>query len=257
MVIALRDRMRIGTGRVFATCLVGGCLAATEARAQSTYFEVPSGDVPERKQMIAQAQAAANDSLDLSGMVVVGVGSGFEVGASVANLLWERSNGDFGFVSNARRGEEPLAPLLLLTSQKLFRAEERWQVTVGVQTGTNVARAEDVSLVARAYALLVLDLDERGRCSAGPYVASTSMLGQHQNFGGFLGCEIELVPRKFGFEGEWDASASALGKLSIGPRIHLGSWGALAVAAQIPNAWGSAEYRGVAQLEITHPGPQE
>ena len=126
---------------------------------------------------------------------------------------------------------------------------------MGAQGGGNLAARGDLAFVARGYALAILDLQDYGRCTIGPYVGSKLLLGNRQNFGGFMGCEVEVVPKRFGFELEWDAGANALGKLSLGPRMHLGKWGASEHWwPDSEKAWGTAVGAHVAQLEATFPG---
>lgn len=231
-------------------------LMSARAAAQETFFQVPTGDVPELAQGRAQFQLGAGKELDLGGTAVVGIGYGLELGVTLYNLDFAREEGKFGLADNAS-GSEPYAPLALFVAQKLFKLTDHWGLALGAQLGSNVAARDRLALVARAYGLAVLDLKERGRCTLGPYAATKTLLGDAQRFGGFAGCEIEIVPEAFGFEAEWDAGAHALGALAFGPRAHLGKCCALSVGAQIPNAWGSAAYRALAQLEITYPGKQE
>ena len=207
--------------------------------------------------MIGQAQVSAGKALDLGAVFVVGVGAGFEVGATLYNLTFETEEGRFSLAANHSDRAEPFAPLLLATAQKVFRRDHLLQFSLGAQVGRNLAARGDLAFVARGYALAIVDLQDCGRCTIGPYVGSQLLLGNRQHLGGFMGCEVEVVPKRFGFEIEWDAGANALGKLSVGPRIHLGRWGALSIGGQIPNAWGTAAWRAVAQLEATFPGQQE
>lgn len=242
--------------RLAGVALVALGALPTDAAAQATFFEVPSADIPERAQFIGQAQLGVGSDVDMGATAVVGLGADTEVGVTFYNIEWQRKNGSLGFSPNSQDTRKPFAPLALLTAQKRI-GDKRVQGSFGAQAGTNLAAAQHVALIARAYALLVLDLDERGRCVVGPYLASEAMLGNQQRAGAFMGCEIELIPKVFGFEAEWDVGAHALGKLSVGPRLHLGHWGALSVGAQVPNAWGNADYRALAQLEVTYPGAQE
>ena len=255
--------MRCTCGAPVRSVLLPACLFATllasvgSAQAQATFFDVPSADLPERGQTLAQLQAAAGEELELGAVLAAGIGAQTEVGLTLYNLTWERAEGELAFASNASDTEDPFAPVLVATGQKLFGDKDSAQLSLGAQAGSNLASWEHLQFVARAYALLVLDLEERGRCTLGPYVASPELLGAHQYAGAFMGCEVEALPRRFGFEIEWDAGAGALGKLSVGPRVHIGHWGALSVGAQIPNSWSDATWRALAQLEATYPGQQE
>jgi hypothetical protein len=231
-------------------------LVARSAAAQETFFQVPNGDVPEPRQLRSQLQVAMDKELDVSGTAVMGVGHDIELGVSFYNLAFEHRAGRVALADNAAP-PEPYAPLLLFVAQQRYEWREWFGLGLGVQAGTNLAERDDLAFVARGYVLSVFDFGQRGRCAFGPYVASASFLGDHQRVGGFAGCEVELAPDVFGFEADWDAGAHALGALSLGPRVHLGRCCALTAGAQIPNAWGSAGYRALAQFELTYPGKQE
>lgn len=238
---------------ILACCSI---LATTAADAQETFFQIPNGDVPEPGQLRSQLQAGLGKELDVSGTAVVGLGHDLELGLSFHNLQFEHRAHQIALADNAEP-PEPYAPLLLLVAQQRYELSAWFALGLGAQAGSNLAESKDVAFVARAYALSVFDFEERGRCSLGPYVASANFLGDRQRVGGFAGCEVEFVPDVFGFEADWDAGAHALGALSLGPRVHLGKCCALTAGAQIPNAWGSASYRALAQFELTYPGKQE
>lgn len=227
---------------------------AGAAHAQTTFFQVPSADVPSRAQTHVQLQLAAGHILDLGGAVMVGLGGDWELGATLYNLELTGRSGRFVLEDNADEPSEPYAPLALLSAQKLIELGDRYGLAFGAQVGSNTAAARDPSLVARGFGLFVLDLHERGRCTVGPYVATPNLLGEHQLLGGFAGCEIELVIDYLAIEADWDAGKHALGALSLGPRAHLGEHAALSLGVQIPNAWGSADYRYLLQLELAYPG---
>lgn len=232
-----------------------GSTYAQEARAQTTFFQVPSADVPSRGQTHAQLQLAAGRIVDVGAAFMVGLGGDWELGATLYNLEFSaRAGPRLVLEDNAREPREPYAPLALLSAQKRVELAERYGLAFGVQLGSNTAAAHQLSVVARGYALFVLDLQERGRCTLGPYAATPNLLGDRQLFGGFAGCEIELVIDLLAVEADWDAGKHALGALSLGPRVHLGEHAALTLGIQIPNAWGSADYRYLLQLELAYPG---
>ena len=45
----------------------------------------------------------------------------------------------------------------------------------------------------------------------------------------------------------------ALGKASLGLRVQLGDYAAFSAGVQIPNASGSSDYAGIAQVELVYP----
>src|SRR5829696_2488993 len=104
-----------------------------------------------------------------------------------------------------RMNDRSPSPLLLGSAQKSFGSSSTDFASLGIQAGTNVGAAEH-SLVLRAYALGILDLESHGRCSLGPYVATPTLLGDEQRFGGFVGCEVDLSDT-FALLAEWDAGA--------------------------------------------------
>jgi hypothetical protein len=247
----LRRSLRL----TFPALLLSAYLAPARAvHAQTTFFQVPSADVPSRGQTHAQFQLAAGEIVDVGAAAMVGLGGDWELGVTLYNLEFAARAGRVALDSNAREASEPYAPLALASAQKLFELGERFGLAFGAQLGSNLARAGLLSAVARGYALFVLDLGERGRCTLGPYAATRNLLGDRHVFGGFAGCEIELVIDRLAVEADWDAGQHALGALSLGPRVHLGEHAALTVGLQIPNAWGSADYRYLMQLEFAYPG---
>lgn len=227
------------------------------AQAQTTYFQVPSADVPERAQIRAQLQGMGSTYAEFEAMLVAGLGQQWELGATLLNLDYEPTLATIRAHRNHSDRAEPLAPIWLATAQKRFEFNPTFGLSVGVQTGSEFVAFKRAKFVGRGYALLVLDFDSWGRCTGGPYVATASLLGEHQRMGGFLGCEIDVLRKVFGFEADWDLGAHALGAASFGPRLHLGEHSVLSAGVRIPNAWGTAPWGGLLQLELTYPGRQD
>jgi hypothetical protein len=227
------------------------------ASAQTTFFQTPSADVPERAQVRGQLQAAASHEAEFEAMVVLGLGHRLELGLSVYNLALAVPQGGVRLRQSHDDAREPLGPVGVLSAQKLFELSPLFGLSLAAQAGTDMVSPQRAQFVGRAFVLLVLDFDERGRCTAGPYVATHTFVGEGAVWGAAAGCEYELVPHVFGLEVDWDAGSHALGTLSFGPRLHLGVHAALSAGFRIPNAWSSAEWALISQLELTYPGEQD
>jgi hypothetical protein len=243
--------------RIAAIFVLSLLFTAAPSWAQTTYFQVPSADVPAPGQARAQLQGMGSGDAEFEAMLVLGVGHDVEVGATLLNLAYDLSRVAIRARQNHDDRTQPLAPLWLVTAQKLFELHELVGVSLGVQTGSEFVDPARARFVGRGYALLVLDFDHWGRCSAGPYVATPTFLGERQRTGGFLGCELDLVRNVFGVDVDWDLGAHALGAASFGPRLHMGEHSVISAGVRVPNAWGSAAWGGLLQLELTYPGRQD
>jgi hypothetical protein len=237
--------------------LVGVLLAAPLARAQTTYFQVPSADVPNRGQVRSQVQAMGATYAEFEAMMVVGIGHEIELGATFLNLDFDLTHVSIRQRQNHDDASEPVAPVWLATAQKLFQLNQAVGVSLGLQAGSEFVEPSRAQFVGRSYVLVALDFESWGRCSFGPYVATRTFLGEQQRWGAFVGCELEVVRKVFGFEADWDVGAHALGAASFGPRLHLGEHSVISAGVRVPNAWGSAPWGGLLQLELTYPGRQD
>jgi hypothetical protein len=225
--------------------------------AQTTFFQVPSADVPNAAQVRAQVQGMGSSYAEFEAMAVLGVGHELELGVSFYNVDYLLRHRGLSQQRNHNDDAKPLAPIGLGTAQKLFELTPQLGLSLGAQAGADFVEPQRASFVGRAYALVALDFDRWGRCTLGPYLATTTLLGAHQNAGGFWGCELELMRDVFGLEVDWDLGAHALGAFSFGPRLHLGEHSVIAAGLRIPNAWGIAPWGGLVQLELTYPGRQD
>lgn len=241
---------------IVASIILALCFAS-EVSAQTTFFQVPSADVPTRGQARAQVQGMGSSYAEFESMVVVGLGLEMELGVSFYNLDFDLTRATIRARQNHEDPAEPVSPIGLASAQKLVELSELVGVAFGVQAGADLVEPRRAHFVARAYALLALDFERWGRCTVGPYLATQTFLGDHQRGGVFLGCELELMRDVFGLEADWDLGAHALGAASFGPRLHLGEHSVIAAGVRIPNAWGSAQWGGLLQLELTYPGRQD
>ncbi|HEX6243115.1 MAG TPA: hypothetical protein VFZ61_19510 [Polyangiales bacterium] len=242
--------------RVFTILLLSFAIPPI-ARAQTTFFQVPSADVPSRGQARAQLQGMGTTYAEFEGMLVMGLGHQWELGFTFYNLAFDLTRTTLRARQNHEDSAEPVAPTGLASAQKLVELTQLMGIAFGVQAGADLIEPRRAHFVGRAYALLALDFERWGRCTAGPYVATQTFLGEHQRGGAFVGCELELMRDVFGLEADWDLGAHALGAASVGPRFHLGEHSVIAAGVRIPNAWGSATWGGLVQLELTYPGRQD
>lgn len=106
------------------------------SKSQQNYFNVPSGEITEKKKFFFQYQLNAKNQLLQNNLTLdFGLGHHYEAGVNLFDL--NTSSSTFPGLLKNSGNTDPLAPLVLLNMQKaiVFR---NWSVSAGFQAGGNL-----------------------------------------------------------------------------------------------------------------------
>jgi hypothetical protein len=230
-------------------------LSTARVGAQATFYQVPSGDITDPRDIYVQQQSTLTDLLDLSLQSMVGVGSNFDLGVSIYNFDLVRRRNALHLAANHSDRQDPFGPLALAMIQKRFDDPSGFGAFLGVQVGPNVAPLSSMRVAVRAYANVVAELGENRRCTAGGYVANGIFAGGSSvQYAPWAGCEIEILEELIEAQADWDFGTHANAGATLGPQLRVGKHVGIAVGVRVPNPWADeAKWGGVLQLAVKDP----
>jgi hypothetical protein len=247
--------MRVSPNWIFLARIATACFWTTSAAAQATFYQVPSGDITNPRDLYFQQQSTLTDRLDFSFQGMVGVGFNFDAGLSVYNFDLMRSGGKVVVADNDSERSEPFGPLILSSLQKRFDGPSGFALVLGLQAGPNVAPLENMRAALRTYANAVLEFGESRRCAAGGYLTNGIFVGGTSvQSAPWLGCDIEVFDQFLEIQADWDFGAHANGGATLGPQFRITEQVGAAIAVRAPNPWAeNAKWGGVLQFEVKDP----
>ena len=164
------------------------------------------------------------------------MGKGFEVGA---NFIGVQSNVSFrGIKVNDSLDNEPLAPLGLVTFQKVFEVNKFLKIGLGTQLGTNlVSQTKKEHHLADFTYLNTLSsfFDEKLKCNAGLYFSDKAYEGEKSRLGYMMGYEYTLNS-KIHLVGDWIQGKNAIGVSVVGFIYYITPKTPISFGWQIPNS---------------------
>ncbi|HMI84314.1 MAG TPA: hypothetical protein VK550_09485 [Polyangiaceae bacterium] len=104
--------MRVSPNWIFLARIATACFWTTSAAAQATFYQVPSGDITNPRDLYFQQQSTLTDRLDFSFQGMVGVGFNFDAGLSVYNFDLMRIGGKVVVADNDSERSEPATQTL-------------------------------------------------------------------------------------------------------------------------------------------------
>lgn len=204
-------------------------------QAQQNLFNIPSGDITNKKKFFYQHQLNVYDKkVESKAHFVYGLGKGWDVGVNIVGKGLYFSP-EWRVLHNDNPLQGALYPIAMGTVQKQFRLTEKWNLNLGTQMGFNLSNIiSNKELNHFSYALGIWHFSKGSRIVGGVYNTNQMFVGSGNTVGVMIGTELKLN-KKFYLMGDWisgrnDAGVSVLGGMyNISKRIQLcGGW-------QIPN----------------------
>ncbi len=204
--------------------------------AQQNLFNVPSSEITAKHRLFFQQQLNINNSIQSNTNFCLGLGKGFEVGTNFIGV--QTSNRFKGIKINDSLDNEPLAPLGLITFQKVFEINHFLKIGVGTQLGTNlVAQSKKPHYLADFTYLNTLSsfLDEKLKVNAGVFYSDKAYEGENSRLGYMMGYEY-AINEKFHLVGDWIQGKNPIGVAVLGFIYYIRPKIPLSFGWQIPNS---------------------
>jgi hypothetical protein len=171
------------------------CLAA---KAQQTFFTIPSGEITHKGKHFYQVQTnfVNTHSTQAKFDFDYGIGHHWEAGFNIdADLSWKRHT-KFLEVEDSL-GTTPVTPLLLFNMQKgiPILPHPKLRINIGTQMGTNLINHGDIHFAYMGYVLLASEFMEDWHINIGTYLTNRPFSGEGNEVGIFGGIEIPFSKR--------------------------------------------------------------
>lgn len=204
--------------------------------AQQNLFNVPSSEITAKQKLFFQQQLNINSTIQSNTNFCFGLGKGFEVGI---NFIGVQSNVSFRRIKvNDSLDNEPLAPLGLVTFQKVFEVNKSLKIGLGTQLGTNLlAQTKKAHHLADFTYLNTSSsfFDEKLKCNAGWYFSDKAYEGEKSRLGYMMGCEFALNS-KVHLVGDWIQGKNPIGVSVVGFIYYVRPKIPISFGWQIPNS---------------------
>lgn len=203
--------------------------------AQQNLFNIPSGDITNKKKFFYQHQLNLySDKLESKGQLTYGLGKGWDAGMNLVGKGVYFSP-DWRILHNDSPLKGALYPVLMGTLQKQFELSDHWDLNLGTQVGFNLSRKiNNKELNHFSYGIAAYHFKEECKIIGGLYKTNEMYVGDRKTFGVMLGYEVKISKRLF-LVGDWvsgnnDASVAVLGgTYNLSKRVQIcAGW-------QIPN----------------------
>lgn len=178
-------------------------LACVCASAQQNLFNIPSGDITQKKKLFYQHQLNVyRNKLESKAHLVYGLGKGWDAGINLVGkgfYFTPRWRGLYN--DNPAKGA--VYPILMATGQKQFVVSKHININAGVQAGYNLSnRLENKVLNHFFYGIGSYHFGKGSRGVAGVYHGNRMFLGEGNTAGVLAGYEIKLSKRWY-LMGDW------------------------------------------------------
>jgi hypothetical protein len=184
--------------------------------SQQNLFNIPSGDITPKNKIFYQHQFNVyNSNLDSKSHFVYGIGNGFDIGC---NLIMKSNslNPPFKIIGvNIDKTNGGLFPLLLLTLQKQFKLNEKININIGSQVGSNIHYVRNTNLAHFNYAVGTYFFNPYSRINFGLYYANLVFTGNRNNANFMFGYETKIT-KHFYLMGDWKLGKNDIGEGVIG-----------------------------------------
>jgi len=203
-------------------------LLTTHCYSQQNLFNIPSGDITERKEFFYQHQLNVySEKLESKAHFVYGLGKGWDVGLNLVGKGVFFSP-KWRILHNDDPSKGALYPFLMASAQKQFIVSDKFKVNLGTQVGFNLSnRISNIEINFYNYGLASYYIMKgKSRIIGGVYHTTTEFVGQGNTFGALLGYEIKLSKRWY-LMGDWvsgnnDSSVGVYGGMyNLSKRVQL------------------------------------
>ncbi len=209
---------------------------------QQNFFNVPSSDItPKGKTFFQQQVNLAKENIQSNTTLSWGLGKNWEVGVNLLGIEWDRTN-HYQFIRNDT--EEPFNPFATLNAQKRVDINEKFAVSVGVQTG--ITATKNTKSGTYGYSNAVYTNEAFGiKLIGGLYYTSDSFFGREErnhisqrgilsSTGVQFGVEQNLWKDKLFFQADFISGSHALGEAVLGGAYFFHPNWVLSLGYQIP-----------------------
>lgn len=168
------------------------------AKAQQTFFTIPSGEITHKGKHFYQIQNnfVNTHSTQAKFDFDYGIGHHWELGFNLeADLSWKKYT-KFLEVEDSL-SINPVTPLILFNMQKgiPILPHPKLRINLGTQMGTNIINHGNIHLAYMGYLLLASEFMEDWHVNAGAYITNYPFAGRGGQAGFFGGIEIPLSER--------------------------------------------------------------
>jgi hypothetical protein len=218
--------------------------------AQRNIIDVPTSEIVEKNHLYFQEQITfAQAHVITSTVFTRGFGHGFEAGLTLNQLTFRNERHRHIITVDPQIPEEN--PDLMINAQKGFEWQDWFTLAVGTHTGIITARHwADEKVVTFDYINTRFSLpDSDNKLILGTYGGNRAYMGEegHQ-FGWMAGTEIEIIPEKLNFMGEYISGKNTLSNFNFAIQIALPKDWQLAIALQLPSPGSSNSSAAVFQI---------
>jgi hypothetical protein len=224
---------KTGLKNIFSlVCSIG---LVSNLAAQQNLFNVPSSEITEKKKIFFQQQFNFSRSIQSNSNFCYGLGKNMEIGLNLIGLQTAPSS--LRIKLNDEINGEPIAPLTLLTFQKVLPFSEKFKLGLGTQLGTNLIKHPTTDYKFANFSYLNSQssfIDDKLKLNAGIYYSNIAYEGDESGFGFMAGGEYSLS-KKFHLVADWISGDNHIGVAVIGGMYYLTPKIPLSFGWQIPN----------------------
>jgi hypothetical protein len=220
-------------------------LTAADSHAQRNIFDVPTAEIVEYNVIFLQGQGVFNsEEVSTGATITFGLGYNFEVGVSVNQLVFTRSD---GVNINSEKPEEN--PDLLVNAQKGFELGSGVRLGIGTRSGIDVAQSEQKHhFVTFDYLTSQFTLGGAHQITGGVYYADNEYAGAGTHFGAMGGVDLSFAKQKLHVLAEFLTGNSALSVINTGFQIDLPRQWQLSAGAQLSFPGGDNKPGAIFQI---------
>ncbi|QHT70139.1 hypothetical protein GXP67_27570 [Rhodocytophaga rosea] len=202
--------------------------------AQQTVFNVPLTDIVDRNTLFFQEQIGITDKVQSTTTFTYGLGSNWQVGLNLANVTLQHHAGSRQLLElHSDHPEEN--PCLLLNLQKSVHITDKFDVSVGTQSGVGyINKLSHLKPANFSYLMNQLTFGKDIIINAGGYHSTKAFAGEGTNLGFMTALQLPLIPDKLNFQAEYISGTNQYSNCTLGFAIQLKNDWQLQTGAQIP-----------------------
>ncbi|MBT1702872.1 hypothetical protein [Chryseosolibacter indicus] len=224
-----------------------GVLIPDTGFSQHNLFDVPTTEIVEYKKLFFQQQAVfTKEEINAATTFTYGLGYNFEVGLTIHQLDFKRSQG----IEVDPDNHPDENPDFLINMQKAFIITNDFQIGIGTRSGINAAKHNnEIKFVNFDYINGALDISDGDYVFvAGAYYANKQYAGEGTNWGAMAGIDLALLKNKMYFIGEVITGNSSLSVFNTGLEFTLPKNWKIEIGIQLPVPGSDNDRGGIIQI---------
>jgi hypothetical protein len=212
--------------------------------AQRSLVDVPSSEIVEFKKLYLQEQAVFNRSgINTSTVATYGLGKNFEIGITLYELMFQRSQ---GIEVDAEKPDEN--PDFLVNAQKGFTATDWLTVNIGTRAGMSAAKRDQKSDFVNFDFLNNRFTIAHHHLIAGVYYANDAYTAGGTNVGLIAGADVSLIKDKLNLIGDFFSGTTSFSVFNAAFEVSLPKEWKITIGAQFPAPGSDNENGAVLQV---------